>query len=95
MPDPQIPKRFSYISHARSSEELQAEVCSDLRRRIERLSGYSLTVAKSAAEKARIATALREFEEMLDFWEALEIVHRPRRRPFGSSSQLQTETNRE
>jgi predicted lipoprotein len=74
----------TYVSHARSSEELQAEVCSDLRRRIERLSGYSNTVSRNAAEKARIATAIREFEEMLGFWSNLQIIRRPRRRNFNN-----------
>ena len=85
MPDPQIPKRFSYISHARTPEELKVEVCSDLNRRIAHLADYSLIIAKSAAEKARLATGIRELETMLDYWQALEIVKSPKRRNFNST----------
>ncbi len=65
---------MTYISHARTPEELKAEVVSDLGRRIDRLDSYRNVVAKSAAEKARLECAQRELEEAMYFWKQLEIV---------------------
>lgn len=62
-----------YISHARTPEELKAEVCSDLHRRIQNNEGYKRTVARSEAEKARIDRAINELEDMLNFWSNLTI----------------------
>lgn len=67
-----------FVSHARTPEQLQAEVISDIRRRIDNVGSYSEHVAKSATEKARYASVIRELESMLDFWTKLKI-ERPRR----------------
>jgi hypothetical protein len=68
-----------FVSHARTPEELKAEVLSDLRRRIASIDGYSHTVAKSVTEQAKLACATRELEDMFKFWSELEII-RPRRK---------------
>jgi hypothetical protein len=68
-----------FITHARNTEELRVEVCSDIRRRIEMLNGQTRTTARSDAEKARLACAIREFEDMYRFWDSLTIM-RPRRK---------------
>jgi hypothetical protein len=76
---------MQYITHARNTEELRVEVCSDIRRRIEMLSGQAKTIAKSETEKARLACAIREFEDMYRFWDSLTIM-RPRRKPNATAN---------
>lgn len=73
----------TYVTHARTPEELKNEVVSDLRRRIDFLYGQEKTIARSAAEKARIACATRELEDMLVYWNELQIV-RPVRKRHGA-----------
>lgn len=63
-----------FITHARTLEELRAEFLSDIRRRIQFLDGQSRTVARGALEKARIARATYELEEMHKFWTELTII---------------------
>ncbi len=75
----------AYTTHARTPEELKAEVCSDLRRRLEALSDYAQNVAKSAAERSRLACAAKELTDMHDFWYNVQIV-RPRAKPRGAAS---------
>lgn len=62
-----------YISHAHTPEELKAEICSDLRRRIAVLDGYANSVSRSAAERSRIARASEELSELLRYWDAMRI----------------------
>ena len=71
---------MTYISHARTSEELKAEVCSDLKRRLSNLDDYDKFITRSEAEKARVARAKNELESMLHYWSELEIVRPVRRR---------------
>lgn len=63
-----------FITHARTLEELRAEFLSDIRRRIQFLDGQSRTVARGALEKARIARAINELEQMHQFWTELTIT---------------------
>lgn len=70
---------MKYISHARTPEELKDEVLSDLRRRLAMLDSYINNIARSAAEKARLACAEKELMAMLQFWNEVEIV-RPKRK---------------
>lgn len=62
-----------YISHAHTPEEMKAEFCSDLRRRIAVLDGYANSVSRSGAERARIARASEELSELLRYWDAIKI----------------------
>jgi negative regulator of replication initiation len=71
---------MNYVSHARTPEELKAEVCSDLNRRLINLESYSNTVARNATEKARISRAMVEIQEILEYWKAVEIVRPIRKR---------------
>lgn len=65
---------MAYVSHARTPEELQAEVISDLRRRLEFLDGQIRVVSRSKAEQARLSCARIELEQMLRYWLELEIT---------------------
>jgi hypothetical protein len=62
-----------YISHARTPEELRVEVLSDLRRRLVSLDKYTDAVARSAAEKSRLARATEELLDMFTYWTNLKI----------------------
>jgi DNA-binding protein H-NS len=66
----------TFITHARTAHELQAELCSDLRRRIEQLAAQRDRIAKSAAEKARIAARINELADVLDYWSKVEIQNK-------------------
>jgi hypothetical protein len=70
---------MTYVSHARTPEELKDEVLGDIRRRIELIDHYMQTVARSASEKARLARAQMELTAMLQYWERVEI-RRPKRK---------------
>ena len=63
-----------FITHARTLEELRAEFLSDIRRRIQFLDGQSRSVARGAMEKARIARATYELDQMHQFWTELTIT---------------------
>ena len=63
-----------FVTHARTLEELRAEVLSDLNRRIEFLMGQSRTIARSKAEQSRNSAAILALEDMLNFWKELTIV---------------------
>ena len=71
----------TYVTHARTPQELRAEVVSDLNRRLLFLNGQVKTIARSASEKARIGRAIVELEDMLDFWSKLTIEKTVRKRP--------------
>jgi hypothetical protein len=75
-----------YVSHARTLEELKAEFVSDIRRRIATIDGYANAVSKNAAEKARLATATREFQAMFDYWVEVEVRHKRKRQEDISGS---------
>ena len=66
----------TYITHARTPEELRQELLSDLRRRIEILQGQGALgiFGRGAAAKARVDGRINELESMLRFWTAIEIV---------------------
>lgn len=70
-----------YVTHARTPQELQAEVITDLNRRLALLQGQRNVLARSQAEKSRLDCAIREFEDMLRYWTSLQITRTPRRRP--------------
>jgi hypothetical protein len=74
---------MTYISHARTPEELKAEVCSDLTRRISFLENQ-VKFSTSASEKAKLGRAIAEFIQLRDFWTELQIV-RPLRKRASSS----------
>lgn len=63
-----------YVTHARTAEELKAEVLSDLTRRLSFLDGQIKVTARGEAEKSRLRCAERELTAMLQFWTELEIV---------------------
>lgn len=65
---------MAYVTHARTPEQLRAEVISDLNRRIEFLQGQHNVTARSKAEKSRLACAMNELGNMLDFWTKLTIA---------------------
>ena len=64
----------AYISHARSASELQLEVLGDLRRRIALLDAQRNAIRFSEAEKARVARAINELEQMLHYWTELQVI---------------------
>ena len=65
---------MSYVTHARTADELRLELCGDLRRRIAMLDAQRNAVKFSEAEKARIARALNELGDMLHYWSEIEII---------------------
>lgn len=69
-----------YVTHARTPQELRAEVVSDLNRRIEFLDGQIKAISRSAAEKARLACAINELKSMLNFWSELRIERTARKK---------------
>lgn len=62
-----------YVTHAHTPEELKAELVGDLIRRIAALDSYSRNVAKGASERARIARAIEELADMLNYWKTIRI----------------------
>jgi hypothetical protein len=80
----------TYITHARTPQELKAEVVSDLHRRIAFLEGQASTIARSATEKAKLGTAIAALRDMLVFWDALQIEKTVRKRSF-STAKVQAE----
>lgn len=69
----------AFVSHARTPEELKAELLGDIRRRMELLDHYSQVVAKSAVERAQIARVQMEFKAMFLYWDSL-VIDRPKRK---------------
>lgn len=67
---------MTYVTHARTPEELRAEVESDIRRRGEALA-LQLKYATSATEKAKISFAINVMADMANYWSDLKII-----RPF-------------
>jgi hypothetical protein len=67
----------TYVTHARTAEELRAEILSDLKRRLDLLTVQRNVVARSAAEKSRIDRAISELEDMARFW--TEVLINPKR----------------
>jgi len=63
-----------FVTHAKTVEELRAEVLSDLHRRIDSLRARSNAYSKSEKEKAKYAHTINEMEEMHRFWRELEII---------------------
>lgn len=68
-----------YISHARTLDELRAEVVADLDRRVDMLNAQAGYAKVSAADKARLACAIREFEGMRHYWSKI-VLARSRKR---------------
>lgn len=64
---------MTYITHARTLEELRDEVLSDLRRRIERLE-LQVRHAKNSAENAKNGRAIDEFKEALHYWTEITLA---------------------
>ena len=71
---------MTYITHAPTPEALNAELCSDLRRRLRNLDAQRHVTTKGEAEKSRLARAIIELEDMLNYWSNLEIVRITRKR---------------
>lgn len=65
-----------FISNARSLEELRSEFISDIHRRIATLDSQQNIFGKNAAVATRIAARKTELEEMLDFWQKVELKGR-------------------
>lgn len=78
---------FVYTTHARTPEELKAEVVSDLRRRLSHLDDYDKFVSRGEAEKARVARAKNELESMLVYWSNL-VIERPVRKRNASPKHM-------
>lgn len=70
---------MTYITHAPTPEALKAELLSDLHRRLARLDAQK-TLAKSDSEELRIARAINELEDIVNYWANLEIVRPTRKR---------------
>lgn len=70
----------AYITHASTPEQLQAEVCSDIRRRIAMIEDAIAIRQDSKAEQAKLARAVIEFKAMLHYWENLTVVRTVRKR---------------
>ncbi len=68
--------RWSHASHARTLDELRAEFCGDLARRIEDLDAR-LAHPPSATESSRVARAKMELEKALEHWQSITL--RPRK----------------
>lgn len=67
-----------FVSHARTPEQLKAELLSDLQRRLQNLDDYDRIIARSITEKSRIARAKNELEAMFRYWSEVQII-RPRK----------------
>ena len=63
-----------YVTHAKTPEELRAELLGDLRRRIEMLERSREAFGRGAAGKARFDGRINELEQMLRYWTELQIV---------------------
>lgn len=77
-----------YISHAHTPEEMKAEFCSDLRRRIAVLDGYANSISRSGAERARIARASEELSELLRYWDAIKIERPKTKRELAKEDRM-------
>lgn len=64
---------MTYITHARTAEQLRAEVLSDLNRRLARLN-LQYDNSPSAIAKSRLTSAVNELNDMLYFWTELTIA---------------------
>lgn len=69
-----MPRTITYITHARSAEELRLEVLSDLNRRLDQLDSYLKVMKPNAAEASRVARARMELLSMQDFWQNVHIA---------------------
>jgi hypothetical protein len=65
---------MTYITHARTAEELRLEILSDLNRRIDALAKQREAFGRGAAGKARFDGRINELEDMLRFYSDLQIV---------------------
>jgi hypothetical protein len=75
---------MTFVTHARTPQELKAEVVSDLNRRIAFFDGQASTTARSAAERARLGYAITALKDMLNFWSNVQIEKTVRKRNFGN-----------
>ena len=69
-----------FITHARTPEELAAEVCSDISRRLANIDAQMQSTARSATEKARLAAVGSELADMHRFWSNLQVIRPVRKR---------------
>lgn len=67
---------MTYVSHARSAEELRQEVITDLNRRLDSLARQREAFARGAAGRARFDCKILVLEEMLLYWSALVVAPR-------------------
>lgn len=65
---------MTYISHARSAEEMRQEVITDLNRRLASLTTQRAAFGRGAAGKARFDGKILVLEEMLHYWSELQIT---------------------
>lgn len=68
-----------YVTHARTPEELRAEICSDLQRRLAFIDGQIKIIARSATDKAKLAAVQNELASQLHYWTEIQIVTPPKR----------------
>lgn len=61
-----------FITHARTLDELRAEFCSDLRRRLDSLD-VEAKFEKRVRQSAAIGRAKMELEATLRYWQAVEL----------------------
>lgn len=64
----------TYVTHAKSAEELRLELLTDLNRRIDNLIRQREVFGRGATGKARFDGRINELEDMLRFWTDLTIV---------------------
>ena len=66
---------MTYVSHARTAEEMRQEVLSDIRRRISNLLNQREVFGRGAAGKARFDSRINELEDMERFWTDLQLIY--------------------
>ena len=65
---------MTYISHARTAEEMRREVITDLNRRIDSLAQQRIAFGRGAMGKARFDGKILVLEDMLRYWTELQLV---------------------
>lgn len=70
---------MSYVSHARTPEQLLAELLGDIAHRISRTK-MQLEHAPSVSDKVKTVRVLTELEDMQKYWNELTIVRPVRKR---------------
>ena len=65
---------MTYVTHAKTAEELRQEVISNINRRIDALERQRNVFGRGAAGKARFDGRINELEDMLRYWTEVKII---------------------